>query len=90
MARVAADPARIDGAGEPGGDQALIYYRLHGSPRMYYSAYSAEYLRELSRKLKVLRTAGKEIWCIFDNTALYEAWGNALELQRKLRASHDL
>jgi uncharacterized protein YecE (DUF72 family) len=37
VARVAADPAPVPGAGAPGGWRGLAYYRLHGSPRMYYS-----------------------------------------------------
>jgi hypothetical protein len=39
IARVAADPARIAGAGEPGGWNKLACHRWHGSPRIYYSAY---------------------------------------------------
>jgi uncharacterized protein YecE (DUF72 family) len=38
IACVAADPAPTLGAGEPGGWRGLSYYRLHGSPRIYYSA----------------------------------------------------
>ena len=34
VARVAADPAPVAGAGEPGGWRSLSYYRLHGSPRI--------------------------------------------------------
>jgi len=32
IARVAADPAKPDGAGEPGGWRGLAYYRQHGAP----------------------------------------------------------
>ncbi len=32
VARVAADPAVVEGASEPGGWGGLAYYRLHGSP----------------------------------------------------------
>src|SRR3954447_9737429 len=39
IARVAADPARAPGADEPGGWPDLAYFRLHGSPRVYWSAY---------------------------------------------------
>ena len=42
VARVAADPARAEGAGEPGGWSGLAYFRLHGSPKMYYSTYEDE------------------------------------------------
>lgn len=81
VSRVAADPARPAGADEPGGARKLIYYRLHGSPRMYYSAYSTEFLRQLSVKLRALSGSSTEVWCVFDNTALYEAWDNALQLR---------
>jgi len=37
VARVAADPARMEGAAEPGGWEGLVYYRWHGSPKIYYS-----------------------------------------------------
>ncbi len=35
VSRVAADPAISPSAGEPGGWQDFVYYRLHGSPRVY-------------------------------------------------------
>ncbi len=34
VARVAADPAVVPGAGDPGGWEGLVYYRLHGSPKV--------------------------------------------------------
>ena len=40
IARVAADPAVVPAAAEPGGWPGLAYYRLHGSPRMYRSPYA--------------------------------------------------
>ena len=86
VSRVAADPARTAGAAEPGAARKLTYYRLHGSPRMYYSAYSAEFLRKLSVRLKASSATSKEVWCVFDNTVLYEAWGNALQLRELLQA----
>jgi uncharacterized protein YecE (DUF72 family) len=82
VGRVAADPARAPEAGEPGGARSLVYYRLHGSPRMYYSAYNREYLKELSRKMRSPGAGCREVWCVFDNTARHASWGNALELQR--------
>ncbi|MCV4633615.1 DUF72 domain-containing protein, partial [Escherichia coli] len=39
VARVAADPARVPEAALPGGWSGLVYARLHGSPRIYWSAY---------------------------------------------------
>ncbi len=40
IARVSADPAIVPTAEIPGGTTTVRYYRLHGSPRMYYSLYS--------------------------------------------------
>ena len=51
VARVAADPAVVPAAAEPGGWDRLVYYRLHGSPKVYYSAYPDEYLEALTRTL---------------------------------------
>ena len=82
VARVAADPAKIPGAGAPGGANRLVYYRLHGSPRMYYSAYTEEFLQSLATKVKALPGSTRQVWCIFDNTALHESWNNALQLSR--------
>ena len=86
VARVAADPARAPGADVPGGWNGLVYYRLHGSPRTYWSRYSAEYLDGLSR---CLQTAAKTVdsWCVFDNTAAGAAIENAWELQSRLVGS---
>ncbi len=67
ITRVAADPAITPEASEPGGDNNLIYYRLHGSPRTYYSAYGEARLANLAASIRKYTNA--EIWCIFDNTA---------------------
>jgi uncharacterized protein YecE (DUF72 family) len=82
IARVAADPARIAGADEPGGWNQIAYYRWHGSPRIYYSDYGAAALAALSRRLED-RACESSTWCIFDNTASGAALGNALTLQRQ-------
>ena len=78
VARVAADPVRAPGAGEPGGWGGLVYYRLHGSPRIYYSDYDEAVLAGMRRRLQAHRAAGVPAWCIFDNTAAFAALGNAL------------
>ena len=79
ISRVAADPAIVPQAGEGGAWKGLLYYRLHGSPRPYYSAYSASYLAALSKRLR--HEAEKvPVWCIFDNTTLGAATSNAREL----------
>lgn len=84
IARVAADPALLTQAGEPGGWNGLIYYRLHGSPQMYYSAYSPEYLEALSQTLFASATNSVTTWCIFDNTAEFAAMGNALAVVKSI------
>jgi len=80
IARVAADPARSLDAGEPGGSPDVIYYRLHGSPRVYYSAYDKPYLDRLAAKLRAHARAGTTTFCIFDNTVLGAATLNALDV----------
>lgn len=79
VARVAADPAPVPRAERPGGWRGIEYHRLHGSPRMYWSAYEHTYLERLASRLP---TGQAETWCIVDNTAAGFAADNALELQR--------
>jgi len=84
VARVLADPVRHDPGRWPGGWPRLAYLRLHGSPRMYYSAYEAPVLRALAARLRQADADGVECWCIFDNTASGAAAADALALQRLL------
>lgn len=84
IGRVAADPARVAGGEAPAGWPGIAYYRLHGSPRTYYSSYDGEYLAALASRLAAHRAAGTRSWCVFDNTASGAAAGNALELMRLL------
>ncbi len=85
IARAAADPPVVPAAGGPGGDDRLRYYRLHGSPRTYYSAYDSRRLSEIAGCLQGEKRDGCEVWCIFDNTAAGAATANALELQAMVR-----
>lgn len=85
VARVAADPAVVPRAFEPGGWRGLIYYRLHGSPTIYRSAYSSEFVDELAANLRKHGREARSSWCIFDNTAEGAATINALELAERLR-----
>jgi uncharacterized protein YecE (DUF72 family) len=87
VARVAADPARAASADEPGGWPGLVYYRLHGSPRMYYSDYGRDALAELAARLARSTRDGVPAWCIFDNTMGAAATGNALAVRDLLAAS---
>lgn len=84
VTRAAADPAVVENADVPGGDTQTIYYRLHGSPRTYYSAYSPEFLQNIERQIRDWLTGGAAIWCIFDNTASGAASLDALQLQQML------
>ncbi|MGV3721316.1 MAG: DUF72 domain-containing protein [Actinomycetota bacterium] len=85
VSRVAADPAPVPAAEEPGGWRGLTYYRLHGSPTIYYSRYSEEYLDALAASLRAIPNA----WCIFDNTADGEATANALGLMERLEFNYE-
>ncbi|WP_418117061.1 DUF72 domain-containing protein [Variovorax sp. 350MFTsu5.1] len=84
VARVLADPVLFDEAAAPGGWSGLVYLRLHGSPRRYWSAYDEELLARLARRLQRAKEEGAQCWCVFDNTAGGEATGNALTLRRLL------
>ncbi len=86
IARVAADPARVPAAAEPGGWSGLRYHRLHGSPRMYYSPYPEDYLDRLAAQLTAEATAGAPAWCVFDNTAAGAATRNGLWLVERCAA----
>jgi uncharacterized protein YecE (DUF72 family) len=79
IARVAADPAVVPRAAEPGGWDGLRYYRLHGSPVTYRSSYSDEYLTAVAERLE------PGDWCIFDNTASGAALPNALAVLSRVR-----
>ena len=88
VARVAADPAPAEGAERPGGWPGLVYFRLHGSPRTYWSSYDTAFLAGIANALH-RSPAMAPAWCIFDNTASGAALGNARELQT-LMARHPL
>ena len=66
VVRAGADPERSPGAFRPGGARRLTYLRLHGSPRVYFSAYEDRFIRGLAEQLAGMRPPA---WCIFDNTA---------------------
>lgn len=81
VARVAADPAPVAGAGETGGWAGLRYMRLHGSPQMYRSSYDAT---AIERHATAARKAGVDSWTIFDNTMTGAATLNALAMRATL------
>ena len=84
IARVAANPPRAEGDGKPGGWRGLAYFRLHGSPRVYYSSYDDDHLANLAVELKALARRRIPTWCIFDNTALGAATPNAMTVMARL------
>lgn len=83
VARVAADPVRAPGADLPGGWSGLIYVRLHGAPRTYWSSYEAPFLERLAATLRAVPLE-VDVWCMFDNTASGAALDNAWALQQRL------
>lgn len=88
-ARVAADPALLAAAAQPGGWPSLVYLRLHGSPKMYYSAYDTPALAAWAELLRAGAIQADQVWCILDNTAEGHALGNALELMAWVCNPHD-
>jgi uncharacterized protein YecE (DUF72 family) len=84
VARVLADPVRHDPGRAPGGWPGLVYLRLHGSPRMYYSSYEPALIDSLADRMRQALADADEVWCIFDNTAAGAATGNALDLLEHL------
>ena len=82
IARVVADPSPVPRALSPGGWPDFAYFRLHGSPKLYYSPYSEPQLDTWVRAMT--STKAQANWCIFDNTASGEASGNALALMARL------
>ena len=82
VGRVGADPPCADAGDQPAASMRVIYYRLHGSPQMYYSSYPDEYLDCLAQRLRAIRKT--PVWCIFDNTARGAATLNAIDLRNRL------
>jgi uncharacterized protein YecE (DUF72 family) len=91
VGRVGADPARCAEGQQPGGwlgddgdgRGAVVYYRWHGAPRMYWSRYELAWVQARADELKRW-PPGVDCWCIFDNTAGGRAISNALELRALL------
>ena len=83
VARVAADPAICDAASKPGPWGGLSYWRLHGSPVVYRSSYS-DRIEHYAAELRQEAAAGKDVWCILDNTASSAGAADALLLMRSL------
>ena len=83
ISRVAADPPPAPEASVPAGWPRLAYFRLHGSPRKYWSRYDEDVIATLAAAVRRVPNA-KEVWCVFDNTASGAAIENAWELRQRL------
>lgn len=79
ISQAAVDPSRLSTDVAPAGAD-VEYWRLHGSPRIYHSAYEAPRLESLAAHIRLATGAGSSVWCIFDNTASGAALRNALDL----------
>jgi uncharacterized protein YecE (DUF72 family) len=87
IARVEVDPAKPSGVAKSGGWSGLVYYRLHGSPRVYRPDYPPAYFEQLSGELIVASEGAADVWCVFDNTAQGFATANAVALKEAIE--HD-
>jgi len=83
ISRVAADPPPVPSAVIPAAWSRVAYFRLHGSPRTYWSRYEETYIAALAMSARSIPGA-EEVWCVFDNTASGSAIENAWELRQRL------
>ena len=83
ISRVAADPPPVPDAATPAGWARVAYFRLHGSPRSYWSRYDEHTITRLAASIGSMSTA-EQVWCMFDNTASGAAIENAWELRERL------
>lgn len=84
VGQVAASPPRFGLDGRPSGWPGIAYWRLHGVPVLYHSAYSDPCLRQLGAQVTRTHVQGAITWCIFDNTASGAAVGDALTVRSHL------
>lgn len=84
VTRVIADPAK----GQPGPHVTTahdIYLRLHGSPLVYRSDYEQAFLAQLGHDMAGHLAAGRQVWCVFDNTMSRSYVDQAVALQQAVR-----
>lgn len=82
VSKVIADPERCPLAEkEQRRVKDPLYFRLHGSPEIYKSQYSPDFIRGVAEKLQTASQAGTPAWCIFDNTTFGHATEDALGVQ---------
>jgi uncharacterized protein YecE (DUF72 family) len=68
----------------------LVYHRLHGSPEIYRSLYTKEFIEGTAEIMASEKSEHKNIWCMFDNTAYGFATYNALQLLNILQPKRRL
>jgi len=87
VGRVLAHPVLHAGGESPGGWAGLAYLRLHGAPRIYYSAYPAADLAAWAARIRQAHDSGADCWCVLDNTAAGHAVPDAMALQALVGAT---
>lgn len=85
-----ADPTPVAKAQASASSEPRRYWRLHGSPRIYYSSYSDKALAELASVISSAIEVTRPQWVIFDNTAHGFAIPNAMRLQALLDEDVDV
>ena len=55
-------------AATPAGWPGVAYFRMHGSPRTYWSRYDENAIKALAETIGAMAGA-EQVWCVFDNTA---------------------
>lgn len=70
-----------------GQDFAFTYIRFHGRPKLYYSSYTEEMLREYVPFIEDRLSQGNQVFCYFNNDAAGHAAANAGVLTKLLHKS---
>ena len=86
VSQVAADPPPAPAAVAPAGWPGVAYFRLHGSPRKYWSRYDEGRIATLADTVRSMPRA-EDVWCVFDNTASGAAIENAWQLHECLTSA---
>ncbi|MDB5809980.1 MAG: hypothetical protein JWN94_2102 [Betaproteobacteria bacterium] len=86
ISRVVADPAPKGCGDFMHASNDIAYFRLHGSPRIYFSSYPDDYLATLAERIGTIAARRTPVWCIFDNTGAGAAAANALTLIERFAA----
>lgn len=87
VSRVLADPSPFGEYFLTSAPELCRYWRLHGSPHIYRSTYSDDFLSRLAQNLTAGRSKElEEIFVVFDNTTEGHALRNALDLMELVRS----